>query len=168
MKRGNAAGTVATLALTCVFGITLLMGIFAGAAVYQRVSDRVSASARERVGLTYITAKLHSFDALTPDGGPAIRVGTLGGQDALYLSEDIDGVAYETVLYVYNGQLREMLCLRGGQQDPAFGEVIGPAQSLRVERPREGLMCLEYTDGDGKTQSAHVWLRSGGYQWGNG
>ena len=25
MKRGSAAGTVATLALTCVFGVTLLM-----------------------------------------------------------------------------------------------------------------------------------------------
>ena len=69
MKRGNAAGTVATLALTCIFGVTLLMGIFAGAAVYQRVGDRVEKSAGERVGLTYLTAKVRGFDQRLPDGG---------------------------------------------------------------------------------------------------
>ena len=168
MKRGNAAGTVATLALTCIFGVTLLMGIFAGAAVYQRVGDRVEKSAGERVGLTYITAKLHGFDGLMSDGESAIQVGEMGGGDAVYLMENLDGVNYETILYVYDGQLREMLCLQGGEQEPAFGEAIGPAQSLRVEQPKDGLLRLEYTGENGETRSADVWLRSGGYQWRNG
>ena len=168
MKRGNAAGTVATLALTCVFGMTLLMGIFAGASVYQRVGERVSASAQERIGLTYITAKIHGFDTRLDDGRSAVQAGQLEGQDAVYLLEDIDGVAYETILYVYDGQLREMLCLRGGEQGAAFGEVIGPAQSLHVASPREGLLHLEYTDQDGETRTARICLRSGGDQWENG
>ena len=162
MKRGNAAGTVAVLILTCIFGVTLLMGIFAGAGVYQRISDRAASSAEDRVGLTYITAKLHSFDTVQPDGTPAVRIGQVGGQDALILEETIDGVAYETFLYVYDGQLREMLCLRGNEQDPAFGEVIGPARSLRIERPGKRLLRLEYTREDGRTNTACVCLRSGG------
>ena len=162
MKRGNAAGTVATLALTCIFGVTLLMGIFAGASVYQRVGDRVDRSAQDRVGLTYLTAKVRAFDQKLPDGTSAVQVGTLEGRDALYLLESIDGVDYETILYVYDGQLREMLCLRGNEQDPAFGEVIGPAQSLRIEKPGENLLQLEYTREDGRTNTACVCLRSGG------
>lgn len=162
MKTGNAAGTVAVLILTCIFGITLLMGIFAGAGVYQRVSDRAAGSAEDRVGLTYITAKLHGFDALQPDGAPAVRTGEVAGQDALILEETIDGVAYETFLYVYDGQLREMLCLRGSEQDPAFGEAIGPARSLQIREPRTGLLQLEYTREDGRTNTACVCLRSGG------
>ena len=162
MKRGNAAGTVAVLILTCIFGVTLLMGIFAGAGAYQRVSDRASSSAEDRVGLAYITAKLHSFDVLQPDGAPAVRTGQVAGQDALFLEETIDGVAYETVLYVYDGQLREMLCLQGNVQDPGFGEVIGPAMSLRIEEPGPGLLRLEYTREDGRTNAASVYLRSGG------
>ena len=162
MKRGNAAGTVAVLILTCVFGVTLLMGIFAGAAVYQRVSDRAGSSAEDRVGLSYITAKLHSFDVLQPDGTPAVRTGKVGGQDALILLETIDGVAYETILYVYGGQLREMLCLRDSLQDPGFGEAIAPARSLRIEEPGKGLLRLEYTREDGRTNTACVCLRSGG------
>lgn len=164
MRPGNAAGAVAVLILTCVFGITLLMGIFAGAAIYQRVSDRVDSSAEDRIGLTYITAKLHGFDALQADGSPAVRTGKVAGQDALFLLETIDGVSYETVLYVYDGQLREMLCLQGDRQDPAFGEIIGPARSLRIETPGTGLLRLEYTREDGATNMACVYLRSGGYQ----
>ena len=78
------------------------------------------------------------------------------------LEETIDGVAYETFLYVYDGQLREMRCLRGSEQDPAFGEAIGPAQSLRFEKPGKGLLQLEYTREDGRTNTACVCLRSGG------
>lgn len=168
MKRGNAAGTVATLALTCIFGVTLLMGIFAGAAVYQRVGDRVEKSAGERVGLTYLTAKVRGFDQRLPDGGSAVQVGTMEGQDALYLLETIDGVDYETILYVYDGQLREMLCLRGNEQGAAFGEVIGPARSLTVSLPGKGLLRLEYVSEDGESRTADVCLRSGGDLWENG
>ena len=168
MRPGKAAGAAAVLILTCIFGVTLLMGIFAGAAIYQRVSERVAGSAEDRVGLTYITAKLHGFDALQPDGSPAVRAGTVAGHDALFLQETIDGVSYETILYVYDGQLREMLCLRGDLQDPAFGEVIGPARSLRIEEPGTGLLRLEYPREDGRTNTACVFLRSGGSQWGNG
>ncbi len=168
MKRGNAAGTVATLALTCIFGVTLLMGIFAGAAVYQRVGERVTASAEERVGLTYLTAKVRGFDQRLSDGSGAVQTGKLEGQDALFLRETVDGAEYETVLYVYDGQLREMLCLRGDEHPPAFGEAIAPAQSLHVEFPEAGLLRLEYVGGDGETRTADVFLRSGGDLWKNG
>ena len=61
-RRQTGAGTIAALALTCVFGATLLLSLAAGAGVYRRVADRVEQSAGDRVGLTYITAKIHSYD----------------------------------------------------------------------------------------------------------
>ena len=57
-RRQTGAGTIAALALTCVFGATLLLSLAAGAGVYRRVADRVERSAGDRVGLTYITAKI--------------------------------------------------------------------------------------------------------------
>lgn len=168
MKRGNAAGTVATLALTCVFGVTMLLGILAGASLYQRVGDRVNQSAQERIGLTYITAKIHGFDALQTGGASAVRVGDVNGSDALFFLEDIDGVAYETILYVCDGQLMEMLCMQGADLDPALGEVIGPAQSLEISQPGKNLLRLSFTGADGTKRTADVELRSGGTVWGNG
>ena len=168
MKRGSAAGTVATLALTCIFGVTMLLGILAGASIYQRVGDRVNRSAEERIGLTYITAKIHGFDALRGENGSAVRVGSVNGSDALYFLEDVDGVVYETILYVCDGQLMEMLCMQGAGLDPALGEVIGPAMALEISQPERGLLRLDYTGADGTKWTADVVLRSGGTVWGNG
>ena len=63
MKRQSGAGALAALALTCVFGATLLLSLAAGAGVYRRVADRVERSAADRVSLSYITAKIHGSDA---------------------------------------------------------------------------------------------------------
>ena len=51
MRRQSGAGTLAALALTCVFGVTLLLSLAAGAGVYRRVADRVEESSQSRVSL---------------------------------------------------------------------------------------------------------------------
>ena len=66
MRRSSGAGTMAALMLTCVFGATLLLSLATGASVYRRVADRVEQSAAQRLGLTYITAKIHSYDEAPP------------------------------------------------------------------------------------------------------
>ena len=70
--------------------------------------------------------------------------------------------AYETILYVYNGQLMEMLCERGWEQDPEFGEAVCPVRSLEVGLTAPGLLRLTLTDLDGGTQTADVFVRSEG------
>ncbi|MDE7221414.1 MAG: DUF4860 domain-containing protein [Oscillospiraceae bacterium] len=157
MRRQSGAGTLAALALTCVFGATLLLSLAAGASVYRRVADRVEQSAGDRVSLSYITAKLHGFDA-----AGMVEAGQYGDGDAVFLYEDFDGLIYETILYVYDGQLREMLCEKGWEQDPEFGEIISPAQALQVGQPAPGLLRLSLTGESGLPQIADVYVRSVG------
>ena len=152
MRKQSGAGTLAALALTCVFGVTLLLSLAAGAGVYRRVADRVEQSAAQRLGLTYITAKIHSYD----EAGkvvPAVYV---------FLYQEIDGLIYETILYVYDGQLREMLCEKDWEQDAEFGDPISPAQALEVSEPVPGLLRLVLTGPDGTKQTADVYIRSEG------
>lgn len=156
-RRQTGAGTIAALALTCVFGATLLLSLAAGAGVYRRVADRVERSAGDRVGLTYITAKIHSYD----EAGTAFA-GQFGGQDAVYLLQEVDGLTYEAILYVYDGWLMELLCERGWELEPQNGQTITQARSLTVEEPEPGLLHLCYTGADGGLSTADVYLRSGG------
>ena len=156
-RRQTGAGTIAALALTCVFGATLLLSLAAGAGVYRRVADRVERSAGDRVGLTYITAKIHSYD----EEGTAFA-GRFGGQDAVYLLQEVDGLTYETILYVYDGWLMELLCERGWELAPENGQTITQARALTVEEPEPGLLRLRYTGADGGLSTADVYLRSGG------
>ena len=154
-KRRTGAGTIATLALACVFGATMLLSLAAGAGVYRRVVDRVERGAAARVGLTYITAKVQSHNALG-----AIRSGDFGGEDAVWLSEEIDGVTYDTILYVHDGRLMELFCEHGAGLTPADGLTVTEARELSV-RQADDLLTLEYTDGAGRTETAQISLRGG-------
>ncbi|MBR3561640.1 MAG: DUF4860 domain-containing protein [Oscillospiraceae bacterium] len=155
MRRQTGAGAIASLILTCVFGATLLLSLIAGAGVYRRVADRTETGANTRVGLTYLTAKIHSYD-----NADAVYAGTFGGADAVYLLQEMDGLTYETILYVYDGQLRELLCERGWELEPEDGETITEARSLTVEEPADGILRLTFTDGGGTTQQADIFVRS--------
>lgn len=157
MRRQSGAGTLAALMLTCVFGATLLLSLAAGASVYRRVADRTSQNAQDRVSLSYITAKLRASDA----AGLA-EAGNYGEGGALFLYEEIEGYTYETILYIYDGNLMEMLCEKGSEQAPEFGEIICPAQALAVSTPEPGLFHLALTGPDGTEQTADLFIRSEG------
>ena len=155
--RSGAAGTIAALTLTCVFGATMLMSLATGAIVYRNVTERVESASGRRVGLTYITAKIHAYDQ---EG--QVLAGQFGGQDAVYLLQELDGEMYETILYVYEGQLMELLCEQGWELGPADGMGITGAQALEVSEPEPGLLRLSYTGADGQTETADIFLRSAG------
>ena len=157
MRRQGGAGTIAALLLCCVFGVTALMALTAGAGIYRQVAQRVEQSGERRVGLTYLAAKVRSFDQ---EG--AVLTGTFGDGDARYLLQDIDGLTYETILYVHDGWLKELLCERGWELEPEDGQTITQARGLEAELTEDGMLCLAYTDGDGRTETAALYVRSGG------
>ena len=157
MRRQSSAGALAALMLTCVFGVTLLMSLAAGAGVYRRVEDRVDESSRSRVSLSYITAKIHAGDQ-----AGMVEPGSFGEGGAVFLYEEFDGFVFETILYVYDGELMEMLCEKGYEMPPEFGEAVSPARALAVTELREGLLRLTLTETDGQVRSADIYIRSVG------
>ena len=157
MRRQSSAGTLAALMLTCVFGATLLLSLAAGAGVYRRVEDRVEENSRSRVSLNYMAAKIHACDQ-----AGMVEAGSFGDGGAVFLYEEIDGSVYATILYVYDGELMELLCEKGEEMPPEFGEAVSPAQALTVTQPREGLLRLTLTEADGQVRTADVYVRSVG------
>ena len=157
MRRMGGAGAVAAMALACVFGTALLLAMTAGAGVYRHVGARIERASRERVGLTYVTAKLHAADET--DG---VKVEPFGGADAVRLLQDADGEPYETILYAYDGALRELFCECAYEPGPEAGQAIVEAQALRVREETPGLLRLECVGADGRVSSADVYLRSAG------
>lgn len=157
MKRQSGAGTLAALALTCVFGATLLLSLATGAVIYRRVADRVEESAAGRVSLSYVAAKLHASDA-----AGLVEAMPFGDGDGIFLYQEFEGTVYETILYVYDGNLMEMLCEKDWESDPEFGEIVSPAQALKIAQPVPGLLRMELTGADGSVQSADILIRSVG------
>ena len=160
MLRGNGSAVKWAAALACVFGAVL--AVAAGAEGYRRVGNPTVHSSEEGIGLTFIARKIPSAD----EAGKAreVHMGTFGGGDAVFLLDEADGVSRETILYVYDGTLRELNCERGKEPEPEAGKIIAEARELsgwEMTPGTPGLLRLQYTDADGGAETMSVSLQSG-------
>ena len=129
--------------------IFLLVGLFAisailltvmGIQVYRGVADAGAQSVRSQTLVSYLCNKLHAYDRA---GG--VVVGEHGGLPTLALREQVEGDVYTTLIYAYEGTVREQLLGEGDAFDPEQGEPIAEARELRFERS-DGLLTL-FVDG---------------------
>ena len=82
------------------------------------------------------------------------------GVDTLVLREEIDGAAYETRVYCYDGYLRELFAESGVDFAAEDGEKILAAESMTLEL-EEQTITAEITDPTGQVQTLTLYLRSG-------
>ncbi len=155
MSRRSSAGAVAALIAALILGAALLLSLTTGAGVYRQVQYRSDSSMDQRLGLSYITEKVHAHDA-----AGMVSAGEFGGCDAVFLLQELDGVVYETILYVHDGWLKELFCEQGWELEPGDGQQITEARGLSAAL--EGrLLRLVYTDAGGTAQQADIYVRSG-------
>lgn len=112
-----------------VFAVCVLLVLLTGARVLRTQTQRDNAAWSQRTGTQYLAAKLRRADELG-----AIRLS--GGDGALWydtlaLREEIEGEAYVTRIYCYDGYIRELFTEDGGVYAPEDGEPVFPAQELR-------------------------------------
>jgi len=155
MKRRGELGDAAAIFVFCLFCVALVLSLILGMSLYRSGQEKAEASEARRLGSVYITAKLRSADA-----AGAVRVGRFGDGDALFLTERYGDTAFETVLYVYDGWMMELLCKNSAEMEPEAGEQIALCRSFEA-RSENGLLTVSFTDQTGETETVHVFLRSG-------
>lgn len=152
MKKNHLSG-VLVLLVFAVFGVSVLLVLLTGADVVQTLSERDRQSYDRRTALQYITTRVRQAD----ERG-MVSVRNEEETDVLVLGEDIEGYRYETLVYCYDGYLRELFVEAGLEMDLEFGELILPVQALSLAHEgthiRAGL-----TFEDGETRSLILALR---------
>lgn len=122
--------SVLTALLTfALFAIGILSVLLGGAKAYQRLTQRDQRSYDCRTCTQYIATKLRQAPA--PD---AVAVSTLGGADALVITEEIEGTPYTTRIYCHDGWLMELFTAATGSFSPEDGEKILPLKQLSLTR----------------------------------
>lgn len=144
----------AVFALCGLFAV-LCMGLaLLSSGVYRTVAAAAEENYTHRTALSYLVNQVRRSDVR---GGVAL--GTFGDSDALRLTEWVDGTAYETVIYCYEGQLMELYTESGAGLGPDAGSAILPLDSLTLDLSA-GVLTL--TAGlDGETYTATVSPRCG-------
>ena len=146
MERERHVGGLLVLLLTAVFAICVLSVLLTGADIYGRLVQRGQTNYDSRTGIQYVASRIRRADRMG-----AVSVGSVGGRDALFLSEEIGGTVYETVIYFEDGYIRELFTEEGYDLQPEDGEKLLRAENLRISAAGP----------DGRSISVGVWSEDG-------
>ena len=151
------ADALLVLLLFGVFAVCILAVLLTGADAYKRLSGRDQISYDERTAGQYLTTRVRQADRL---GG--VEVASFQGVDTLILTEEIEGEAYETRVYCYDGYLRELFCAAEDTFLPEDGEKVLPAEDISFSYEEKlHLLAVSLTDADGLEEDILLHLRSG-------
>ena len=129
-------------------GLTVVLS----ASAYRQVLDRSDRLDRS-TALTYIAEKARQNDT-----AGALRLGALGGCDALVITQG-ETVLYDTYIYCYDGSLRELMIKRELEPGPAMGRCLLPMERLELDLT-DGLLTIRCTDPEGGVLERSVALMS--------
>ncbi len=143
------------LMVFCIFAICILAVLLTGANVYGQLTDKQQTQYEYRTLAQYVTTRLRQADR-----AGAVQVKEFQGQSALILQEEIEGELYQTQIYCYEGYVRELFTVAGGEFSPEDGEKVFPARQLKfgLEHPR---LTVQIVLEDGTCQELVLYLRSG-------
>lgn len=159
MKRRNiksGAERFFALILFGVLGLCIMTVLYMGAGAYKRLTHRGEEAYTKRTVPSYIATKVRKADT---NGG--VSVGEREGTEVLELWETIGEECFVTLIYSYNGYVRELYIREGIDPELSAGESIAEAKELRFQRKDN---CLEVTikQKDDTVTRQNLTLRSAG------
>jgi len=142
------------LTLFLVFVMSALLVLLSGGRIYKDAADRISAQYEGRTSIAYLTTKIRRCDV---SGG--VRIADFEGSDALFLSEaGEDGKQYETIIYLFEGEVKEQHVEKGLFFSPRTGLTILEARSVSFSVRGEDVVLIEYETAEGSFKT-YVHLR---------
>lgn len=131
------------LTLFFVFALSALTLIILGANIYRTTVDHMEESFTDRTSYAYITQKLRQSDE---EG--ALSIGTIGSEDALVVTSEINSTIYKTYIYSYDGYLCELLARADMDMDASAGTKIIEVDSFSIEPINDRMYDVNITNTD--------------------
>ena len=132
--------TLFLVSLFVLFAFTSSILVLLGAKQYHTTADTMNQNYEVRTAFSYFSEKIHQNDHA------AIALTDFDGTQALVFTEETDGIAYRTYVYVYDDMLCELLVGSGTDATPSMGQSIVPMRALSMELSDEGLLTMNFTD----------------------
>lgn len=150
------------LALFGLFAVSALILVTIGANVYKRTVDDMSINYETRTSVSYIAEKIRQNDTLSLSTEGGISITELSGEPALLLEQDINGEAFCTYLYYYDGYLKELFVRKGsfiGSNSLTAGQNIMELSSFSLTQPLSQLISIQMTTPGSTEKQLFIHLR---------
>ena len=151
-EKRHAIRTIWPILFFLLFAIVLIGLTYEGARGYEHMQESSQQRFTETTAMDYLKTKVREAD-----GEGRVKIGTYLGQDALILK---DGDGYETILYCYDGTLRELYKAEDTELSLSSGSEILALDSFTVEKYNEKALSftVEY---QGEVTQAYILVKSG-------
>lgn len=153
---GHNISGVFVFLLIAVFALASVTLVLTGVNVYSQVTKTASGNTDRQVALSYLLGKVHAYDH---ENG--IYLEDRNGVQVLCLREAIEGEAYETLIYFYDGAICEQFSSSENEFVPDYGERLTAVQALQFTAETPELLKVSVTLADGSEHNMHMGLRSG-------
>ena len=132
-KSTQLTGVLALL-LFALLALCLLLGLLAGARVYQNLVEQGSRRYAARTAAMYIATRVRQSQT--------VAVEDFDGCVSLTAREEQDGEVYLTRVYCYEGWLWELYCPQSADLSPGDGEKVLESETLGLSL-EEGFLTVE-------------------------
>jgi len=139
--RGRSIDTIFVLIIFSTFAFSILMVLMLGASIYRNVNDISREGQSEHTALAYVWTKTKNND-----NADSIHVGDFNGESALFFTEIVHGLEFNTVIYYYDGWIRELFFESKLDFSPNAGTRIVMIDDLHFEEDELGI--IKVTIGD--------------------
>ncbi len=154
MRNGEGRHSIDLVFILLLFAgflFTALLLVTMGTKEYHGIVDRMQSNASLRTPAAYLIQTVHQNKA-----GDAVYIEEIDGIQTLAVEREIAGDMYVDRIYVYEGELREMLTPLGNYDFTlAAGTRILELQALELEE-RGNAVFARITDGTGRTETGVI------------
>jgi len=116
MKKESKLSGLPTMMALLAFALCTLLVLLMGVRVYQRLLDAGESAFTRRTAMGYIFTRIHQAENAVLEN--------FDGCATLVLPEEIEGAHYRTLVYWYDGYLRELYCAADAKLHPQDSERI--------------------------------------------
>lgn len=132
---GHKMDTVFVLIIFCVFALSVLFVLMLGVSIYKNVTGLTQDGNDEQIALSYIWSKVKNDDR-----NGTLSVGDFYGYSSLFFDEEYDGVEYRTMIYYYDGWIRELTSEKDLEFEPVDGTEIMRIGDLSFSEQGHGII----------------------------
>ncbi len=143
------------VALFFVFAVSAMTVILLATGIYRSTTEHSSLNYTARTSLAYICEKIHQNDT-----SGDVSLGTFDGCDALILKQTRQKDTYQTYIYVYENELKELFIKDGVEAPAKSGKTILAVEDFSMETVKDGVFRFTCTDADGNQDSMIAGIRS--------
>ncbi len=134
------------LALVGVFAISSALLILSGSNIYRHIVSSMDQNYDTRTSYAYLTQRIHSLDA-----SDAVSVMTIDSVPVICIDETINDAPYHTLIYAYEGSIRELFTSAGNDLPLSAGQEIMGCEAFTITQVGSKLYAIHLETAEEET-----------------